>query len=79
MNTQAKHIVMADKVQSETQALNKIEARKKNEQDDLILLDQKRQLRTESLFGSSKEVGIVHGADEYMLRITKQGKLILTK
>jgi len=40
---------------------------------------QKRQLSTAALFAGSKEVAIMHGADEYMLRITKQGKLILTK
>lgn len=34
---------------------------------------------TEALFGSGPEVLIVHGADTYRLRITRTGKLILTK
>ena len=31
------------------------------------------------LFGKAREVVIVHGGEEYRLRITRQGKLILTK
>jgi hemin uptake protein HemP len=36
-------------------------------------------LRSEVLFGSSSEVIIEHGTEEYRLRRTRQGKLILTK
>jgi len=73
MNTQDKQLLTSEKLQTATEMLNT------DEQDDLMMLDQKRQFSTDSLFGASKEVAIVHGADEYMLRITKQGKLILTK
>jgi hemin uptake protein HemP len=66
-------VLSAKNMQKETEVLEI------TEQDDLMLVNQKRQLSTTSLFGSSKEVAIVHGVDEYMLRITKQGKLILTK
>lgn len=31
------------------------------------------------LLGAGKELIITHGADEYRLRLTRQGKLILTK
>jgi len=34
---------------------------------------------TAALFGQAQEIRIVHGGSEYRLRITKQGKLILTK
>ena len=36
-------------------------------------------LDTASLFGSRRELVIVHNGEEYRLRITRQGKLILTK
>lgn len=42
-------------------------------------VETKRQLHTEVLFAGAKEVAILHGNEEYMLKITKQGKLILTK
>lgn len=32
-----------------------------------------------ALFGGASEVRVRHGGDEYRLRITRQGKLILTK
>lgn len=40
-----------------------------------------KRLRVSShdLFGNSREVVINHAGDEYRLRITSQGKLILTK
>ena len=38
-----------------------------------------RRLSSESLFQGSRELCIAHGCEEYRLRITKQGKLILTK
>lgn len=34
---------------------------------------------TQKIFGAAPEVLIRHGADVYRLRITKSGKLILTK
>ncbi|MFA6178957.1 MAG: hemin uptake protein HemP [Candidatus Methylopumilus sp.] len=34
---------------------------------------------SESLFLGKNELCISHGAEEYRLRITRQGKLILTK
>jgi hemin uptake protein HemP len=36
-------------------------------------------LTTERLFEGRTEILIVHGNEEYRLRITKNGKLILTK
>jgi hemin uptake protein HemP len=34
---------------------------------------------TAALFGQGQEIRIIHHGTEYRLRITKQGKLILTK
>lgn len=39
----------------------------------------KRQIDSEDLFQGRHEVIIVHGGEEYRLRITRAGKLILTK
>ena len=36
-------------------------------------------LDTASLFGGRNEVRLLHRGQEYRLRVTKQGKLILTK
>jgi hemin uptake protein HemP len=36
-------------------------------------------LDTRALFGEQTEVRLHHRGEEYRLRITKQGKLILTK
>jgi hemin uptake protein HemP len=36
-------------------------------------------VRSEELFGARREVIIRHGREEYRLRITRAGKLILTK
>lgn len=36
-------------------------------------------LRSEELFGSSREVGIRHNGQEYRLQVTRNGKLILIK
>lgn len=36
-------------------------------------------LTSAELLGQSREVIIEHGGDEYRLRLTSQGKLILTK
>jgi hemin uptake protein HemP len=38
-----------------------------------------RVIDTRELFGESTEVRLHHRGEEYRLRITKQGKLILTK
>jgi hemin uptake protein HemP len=37
-----------------------------------------RKIQSESLLGASREVVIVHKGREYRLRITQNGKLILT-
>jgi hemin uptake protein HemP len=39
----------------------------------------RRVLSSGELFAEAREVVIVHGQDEYRLRITRAGKLILTK
>ena len=39
----------------------------------------RRIIASGALFADQHEIVIVHGADEYRLRITKAGKLILTK
>jgi hemin uptake protein HemP len=39
----------------------------------------RRVLSSGELFAEAHEVVIVHGRDEYRLRITRAGKLILTK
>lgn len=36
-------------------------------------------IHTKTLLGNSRELVIVHQEDEYRLRITRKGKLILTK
>ncbi len=36
-------------------------------------------VRSEQLLGEKGELVIVHGQSEYRLRLTRQGKLILTK
>lgn len=36
-------------------------------------------IRSESLFGSSRQLQILHQGETYTLRITSRGKLILTK
>jgi hemin uptake protein HemP len=38
-----------------------------------------RRIASECLMGGKREIIIEHGADEYRLRITGSGKLILTK
>jgi hemin uptake protein HemP len=38
-----------------------------------------KRVSTEDLIGSAREVLIRHGGCDYRLRITRQGKLILTK
>jgi hemin uptake protein HemP len=34
---------------------------------------------SEQLFGSARQIEIVHGGQVYLLQVTRQGKLILTK
>ncbi|MGZ8251941.1 MAG: hemin uptake protein HemP [Methylophilaceae bacterium] len=41
--------------------------------------DGAKRFTSESLFLGAKELSITHGAEEYKLRITRYGKLILTK
>jgi len=36
-------------------------------------------LHSKELFGSAHEIAIDHAGEEYRLRLTRQGKLILTK
>jgi len=36
-------------------------------------------MRSDTLFAGSRELVIQHGGEEYRLRITSKGKLILTK
>jgi hemin uptake protein HemP len=36
-------------------------------------------LHSSELFGTAREIVIEHAGDEYRLRLTRQGKLILTK
>jgi hemin uptake protein HemP len=43
------------------------------------LTDKKRRIQSDSLFQGKSEVVIVHHDEEYSLRITRNGKLILTK
>jgi hemin uptake protein HemP len=38
-----------------------------------------RHLESQALFAGANEVVIAHGGEQYRLRITRQGKLILTK
>lgn len=38
-----------------------------------------RRLASNEIFSGEKQVLIEHGEQEYLLRITRQGKLILTK
>jgi hemin uptake protein HemP len=43
------------------------------------LTDKKPRIQSDSLFQGKSEVVIVHQKEEYNLRITRNGKLILTK
>ena len=42
-------------------------------------LPDRRVLRSEELFGTSREVKIRHNGQEYRLQVTRNGKLILIK
>ncbi len=39
----------------------------------------RQRFQSAELFGTAREVVIEHGGEEYRLRLTRQGKLILTK
>ncbi len=39
----------------------------------------KRVLRSEDLLGQERKVLILHGGEEYVLQVTKNGRLLLTK
>ena len=39
----------------------------------------RKRLRSSDMFGDAQEILIEHAGAEYRLRITRQGKLILTK
>lgn len=39
----------------------------------------RQRLQSAELFGTGREVVIEHAGEEYRLRLTRQGKLILTK
>ncbi len=40
---------------------------------------QRRILRTQDVLAGHSEITLLHGSEEYRLRVTRQGKLILTK
>ena len=40
---------------------------------------ERRVLRSEELFGASREITIRHNGQEYRLQVTRNGKLILIK
>ena len=42
-------------------------------------VERKRRINSTSLFRERKDIVLVHGEEEYVLRITRKGKLILTK
>lgn len=44
-----------------------------------ITLALRQRLQSAELFGTAREVVIEHAGEEYRLRLTRQGKLILTK
>lgn len=39
----------------------------------------KRVLRSEDLLGRERKIIILHGGEEYVLQVTKNGRLLLTK
>lgn len=39
----------------------------------------KRLIRSEDLLGRERKVIILHGGEEYILQVTRSGKLLLTK
>jgi hemin uptake protein HemP len=61
--------------------LEKLRATRKAdaERADSVILDKNRRLHSEFLFSEGDEVFIQHQGEEYRLRRTRNGKLILTK
>jgi len=51
----------------------------KTNYEDKIKLPQARCVNSQELFGKHNRVRIKHQGIEYLLQITRQGKLILTK
>lgn len=49
------------------------------EKEKFVMLDQNRRLYSDSLFSHGDEVFIQHQGEQYRLRRTRNGKLILTK
>ena len=49
------------------------------EKEKFVMLDQNRRLYSDSLFSQGDEVFIQHQGEQYRLRRTRNGKLILTK
>ena len=49
------------------------------EKEKFAMLDQNRRLYSDSLFSQGDEVFIQHQGEQYRLRRTRNGKLILTK
>lgn len=47
--------------------------------DGAVTAQQQRVLDTASLFGGGREVILTHRGEQYRLRLTQSGKLILTK
>jgi hemin uptake protein HemP len=43
------------------------------------LRPQRQRVKTVDLMQGAREVVLLHGGEEYILRVTKSGKLILTK
>jgi hemin uptake protein HemP len=52
---------------------------KPNTAEPHVSWPQRKRIRTTDLMQGAREVIIVHEGEEYVLRITKTGKLILTK
>jgi len=48
-------------------------------ENSVTLADRKLRVESTSLFQGGREVVIIHQEQEYSLRITRNGKLILTK
>jgi hemin uptake protein HemP len=47
--------------------------------DKVVMLDRNRRIYSDSLFSHGDEVFIQHQGEQYRLRRTRNGKLILTK
>ncbi len=58
--------------------------RSKMETDSIVAASRKvtvtdDRIDSHALFGAARQIAIEHGADTYILRLTSQNKLILTK